>query len=456
MQETITQSFTYTKQRQDCYRFVSIFSSILLFEACIWIVLILLLVPNLLVKLGILAAIILLNLFTIFGFMLMPLWTKHTVTPSKVILRYGYTVLEIPRQNVLKAQVLKEHLLRPYLVRMEYEVMKQRLVATFSAHGLVLLQLDGLHPFQVNRRQVQARQILLNLDQPEQFLAALNSDLRSQNSSNALSVPPVQSVAREREQSHQVQVPLTSLAVQTKNLSRSYGDFVAVSGVNLSIHHGEVYGFLGANGAGKTTTIKMLVGLVTPTSGTVLLNGHNLLSEEKAAKVSLGYVSDQAMLYERLTGHEFLAFLAHLHNIPSQLAQERIDHYLELLDLKAQSNRLCGSYSFGMKRKLALAGALLHAPSVVILDEPLNGLDPRSARRVKNLFLKLAADGGAVLLSTHDLATAEEVCHRVGIIHHGHLVAEGHVADLRHHVDAHNLEEVFLQLTQESEAERTS
>ncbi|GCF07084.1 ABC transporter ATP-binding protein [Dictyobacter arantiisoli] len=458
MQENRKQIFTYTRHRQDCYRFVGTFSAVLLFEAGVWIVLILFLVSNQLLKLMLLAVIILLNLFTVFGFILMPLWTKHTVTSAKIILRYGYSVLEIPHQNILKAQPVTERLLRPYLVRMEYEVMKQRLVATFSAQKLVLLQLDGPHSFRVNRKQLQARQILINLDQPEQFLAALDLnpglDLDTQHSSAAAAIPSVQSIAveRERQQSHQEQVPLGSLAIQTEGLSRHYGDFAAVLDVNLSIHHGEVYGFLGANGAGKSTTIKMLVGLVTPTSGTVLLNGHNLRSEEKAAKAGLGYVSDQAMLYERLTGREFLSFLAHLHNVAEPQAQNRINHYLKLLDLDAQADRLCGSYSFGMKRKLALAGALLHAPSIVILDEPLNGLDPRSARKLKDLFLELAANGVAVLLSIHDLATAEEVCQRVGIIHHGQMVAEGDVADLRHRVDAHNLEEVFLQLTQEAEA----
>jgi len=194
----------------------------------------------------------------------------------------------------------------------------------------------------------------------------------------------------------------------------------------------------------------MLVGMVTPTNGTVMLNGYNLLSAEKAAKTGLGYVPDQAMLYERLTGREFLSFLAHLHNVPEEQSHQRITHYLKLLDLEAPADRLCGSYSFGMKRKLALAGALLHTPSIVILDEPLNGLDPRSARKLKDLFLELAANGIAVLLSIHDLATAEEVCHRVGIIHHGQIVAEGNVAELRQRASAHNLEEVFLQLTQES------
>jgi len=164
----------------------------------------------------------------------------------------------------------------------------------------------------------------------------------------------------------------------------------------------------------------------------------------------LGYVPDRAILYERLTGREFLA---QIRSMPRQEADERIADLLELLELTERADSICGAYSFGMKRKLALAGALLHRPPVLILDEPLNGLDPRSARRLKDLFAELAAGGTAILLSTHDLATAETVCHRVGIIHRGRLVAEGSTDELREIVAAPDLETVFLSLT-EGEPER--
>lgn len=168
-----------------------------------------------------------------------------------------------------------------------------------------------------------------------------------------------------------------------------------------------------------------------------------------AAKAALGYVADRAMLYERLTGREFLAFLAQLRGIPRSKANERIEHLLALLDLKERAESACGTYSFGMKRKLALAGALVHQPPVLVLDEPLNGLDPLSARRLKDLFSELAGEGTAIFLSTHDLATAESICHRVGIIQRGRLLVEGSAAELRQLAAASNLEDVFLTLTEQ-------
>ena len=180
-----------------------------------------------------------------------------------------------------------------------------------------------------------------------------------------------------------------NIAIRTQNLSRSFKKFNAVENLNLSIQKGEIYGFLGANGAGKTTTIKMLVGLLEPSTGQAWIAGHNAWTDPLAAKAALGYVADRAILYERLTGREFLNFLAQLRGIPLKRAKERVEHVLDYLELTEHADRLCGAYSFGMKRKLALAGALLHQPPVLILDEPLNGLDPRSAHRLKGLMVRL-------------------------------------------------------------------
>ncbi len=239
--------------------------------------------------------------------------------------------------------------------------------------------------------------------------------------------------------------------IVTENLTRSFKEFTAVENLNLSIAQGEIYGFLGSNGAGKTTTIKMLVGLLEPSSGKAVIAGHDIWKEPLAAKAALGYVADRAILYERLTGREFLNFLAQLRSMEQTEAQQRSESLLHLLELSEHADRLSGSYSFGMKRKLALAGALLHQPTVLILDEPLNGLDPRSARRLKDLFLKLSSQGTTILLSTHDLATAEEVCDRIGIISRGKLLAEGSVNELRQMAAASDLESVFLSLTAESQ-----
>ncbi len=238
-------------------------------------------------------------------------------------------------------------------------------------------------------------------------------------------------------------------ALRTENLSRAFKSFNAVENLNLSIPQGEIYGFLGANGAGKTTTIKMLVGLLEPSAGQAWIASHNVWTEPLAAKAAFGYVADRAILYERLTGREFLNFLAQLRGIPLKQSKERVELLLNTLELAEHADRPCGAYSFGMKRKLALAGALLHQPPVLILDEPLNGLDPRSARRLKDLFIESAANGTTILLSTHDLATAETVCHRVGIIHRGQLLAEGSASQLEHMASASDLEAVFLSLTSE-------
>ena len=238
-------------------------------------------------------------------------------------------------------------------------------------------------------------------------------------------------------------------AIRAENLTRCFKGFTAVDNLNLSVHRGEIYGFLGSNGAGKTTTMKMLVGLLQPDCGRVWIAGSDVWKESLVAKAAFGYVADHIMLYDRLTGREFLDFLAQIRGTPEQVASERIEQLLDVLELRDRADTACGTYSFGMKRKLAIAGALIHKPQVLILDEPLNGLDPLSARRLKNLFAELAANGTTIFLSTHDLATAESICHRVGIIHKGRLLVEGSSSELRQIAGAPGLEEAFLSLTAE-------
>jgi ABC-type multidrug transport system ATPase subunit len=242
-----------------------------------------------------------------------------------------------------------------------------------------------------------------------------------------------------------------NLAIRSENLTRSYKGFVAVDNLNLAVLQGEIYGFLGSNGAGKTTTMKMLVGLLKPDAGRVCIAGHDVWKESLAAKSAFGYVPDHTMLYDRLTGREFLDFLAQIRGIREQETDKRLEQLLDILELKDRADTACSTYSFGMKRKLAIAGALIHEPQVLILDEPLNGLDPLSARRLKNLFAELAANGTTIFLSTHDLVTAESICHRVGIIHKGRLLVEGSSTELRQIADAPGLEDAFLSLTGENE-----
>src|SRR2546430_11894660 len=240
-----------------------------------------------------------------------------------------------------------------------------------------------------------------------------------------------------------------NLAIRTEHLTRHYKGFTAVDDLNLAVHRGEIYGFLGSNGAGKTTTMKMLVGLLQPDAGDAWIDGHDVWKEPLVAKSAFGYVADHTMLYDRLAGREFPEFLAQIRSIPEQEVGGCIGQLLDILELRDRADTACGTYSFGMKRKLAIAGALIHKPQVLILDEPLNGLDPLSARRLKDLFAELVAEGSAIFLSTHDLATAESICHRVGIIHKGRLLVEGSSSDLRQIAGAPGLEDAFLSLTAE-------
>jgi ABC-2 type transport system ATP-binding protein len=232
-------------------------------------------------------------------------------------------------------------------------------------------------------------------------------------------------------------------------LTKRYGPLTAVDHLDLSVGPGELFGFLGPNGAGKTTTIKMLVGLLRPTAGTASVAGFDLAREPEAAKRRIGYVPDAAFLYEKLTAREFLEFSADLYQVSPELRKERIETFLRLFQLRDRAADLLAGYSRGMRQKVALAAALLHDPQVLFLDEPTVGLDPRSARQMKNILLDFCREGKTVFLSTHILEIAERMCTRIGIIDHGKLIAVGTLEELRRMVsaDGQTLEHVFLQLT---------
>ena len=232
-------------------------------------------------------------------------------------------------------------------------------------------------------------------------------------------------------------------------LTKRYGTLTAVDGLDLSVAPGELFGFLGPNGAGKTTTIKMLVGLLRPTAGTASVAGFDLAQKPEEAKRRIGYVPDSAFLYEKLTAREFLEFSADLYRVTPASRARRIETLLQLFQLRDRAGDLLGTYSRGMRQKVALAAALLHDPQVLFLDEPTVGLDPHSARQMKDILLDFCQDGKTVFLSTHILEIAERMCTRIGIINHGKLVAVGTLEELRRMVsaDGQSLEQVFLQLT---------
>lgn len=238
-----------------------------------------------------------------------------------------------------------------------------------------------------------------------------------------------------------------SRMIETRALTKRYGELLAVDGLNLTIAGGEIFGFLGPNGAGKTTTIKMLVGLLRPTQGQALIGGYDVQQQPLQAKALIGYLPDTPFLYEKLTGREFLRFVARLYDLDGNTAGRRSDDLLQLFDLQERSDDLVQGYSHGMRQKLALAAALLHEPRVFFLDEPTVGLDPKSARQVKDLLRHLAQHGTAIFMSTHILEVAERMCDRVGIIDRGRLIACGTMAELRPTEGAGTLEDIFLQLT---------
>jgi ABC-2 type transport system ATP-binding protein len=237
--------------------------------------------------------------------------------------------------------------------------------------------------------------------------------------------------------------------IETQNLVKKYGDKLAVNNVNFAVQAGEVFGFLGPNGAGKTTTIKMIVGLLQPTSGMVKVAGFDVQAQPLQAKAASGYVPDTPNLYAKLSGRELLRFVGDLYNLDRQQVAQRTEELLRVLDLAEAADNTIDSYSHGMQQKASLAAALMHDPRVLVLDEPTVGLDPKSARLIKDLLRQMAERGAAVFLSTHILEIAERMCDRIGIINKGKLVAVGTMAELRSLGKAGevSLEDIFLGLT---------
>ncbi len=241
-------------------------------------------------------------------------------------------------------------------------------------------------------------------------------------------------------------------AIETRALGREYAGKWAVSGLDLRVAPGELYGFLGQNGAGKTTTIRMLAGLLRPSAGELRILGQDHAHGGAALRARIGLVPDTPPLYEYLTGRQYVSLVASLWHVDRRRRDERCERYFELLQLTEAADELCKGYSHGMRKKVHLAAVLTTAPEVLLLDEPTTGLDPLSTRRLKDLLREEAARGTAVLLSTHVLDVAEQVCHRVGVLAGGRLRAEGTTDELRQRCAAATLEDAFLQLSAAVEA----
>jgi ABC-2 type transport system ATP-binding protein len=237
--------------------------------------------------------------------------------------------------------------------------------------------------------------------------------------------------------------------IRVSHLTKQYGRFTAVRNLSLEVPAGTLYGFLGPNGAGKTTTLRMIAGILKPTTGRIEIAGVDLQDRPLLAKARLGYIPDRPFVYDKLTGVEFLRFAAALHGQEGPAVERRITDLLELFELSLWRDELTESYSHGMRQKLIIASALVHRPAVIVVDEPMVGLDPRSARVLKDLLREFVRRGGTVLMSTHTLEIAEGMCDRIAIIRGGELVAEGTMDELREQTASGDatLEEMFLKLT---------
>jgi ABC-2 type transport system ATP-binding protein len=237
--------------------------------------------------------------------------------------------------------------------------------------------------------------------------------------------------------------------IRLRQLTKRYGNFTAVNDISLDVPKGELFGFLGPNGAGKTTTLRMIAGILQATAGTVEVAGHDIDKEPQAAKSRLGFIPDRPYVYEKLTGAEFLRFVAGLYGQGGSGVESRMDELLALFELTDWKDQLVEKYSHGMRQKLIISSALVHRPDVIVVDEPMVGLDPKGQSFLKDLFRQFCDRGGTVLMSTHTLEIAEAVCDRIAIIQKGKIAAVGTMTEVRQQTESHgqSLEQLFLKLT---------
>jgi ABC-2 type transport system ATP-binding protein len=244
-------------------------------------------------------------------------------------------------------------------------------------------------------------------------------------------------------------VPEGDAMIAVEALRKQYGEFTAVDGVSIDVQPGEIHGFLGPNGAGKTTTIRMIAGLLKPSGGRILVDGHDTADAPEAAKAALGFIPDRPFIYEKLTAGEFLRFHGGLYGMADDVIETRVTEMLDLFELARWRNELVESFSHGMKQRLVMSAAFLHRPKAVLVDEPMVGLDPRGARLIKDVFRRMAERGVAILMSTHTLEVAQEMCDRISIILKGKIIAHGTVDEVRALAGGADdeLTSVFLKLT---------
>jgi len=242
--------------------------------------------------------------------------------------------------------------------------------------------------------------------------------------------------------------------IRLTGLTKRYGSFTAVNAIDLAVPRGELFGFLGPNGAGKTTTLRMIAGILRPTAGTVEIGGVDIAKDPIAAKMKLGFIPDRPFIYEKLTGAEFMRFVAGLYDQEGPEVEHRTRELLALFDLEEWQDELVESYSHGMRQKLIISSAFVHRAEVIVVDEPMVGLDPKAARILKDLFREYTRRGNTIMMSTHTLEVAEALCDRIAIVQAGKIRACGTMAELRQNAEAgaEGLEQIFLKLTGENAA----
>lgn len=236
--------------------------------------------------------------------------------------------------------------------------------------------------------------------------------------------------------------------LEIKNLTKKFGDKVAVDNIDLSVKSGEIYGFLGPNGAGKTTTIKMIVGMLMPDGGSISVDGIDVINDDVEAKRQIAYVPDSPEIYDIMTGRQYLNFIADVFELSDEERNKQIDRYAEVFEMKENLDVMIAGYSHGMKQKIVIMGALIHSPKLLILDEPMVGLDAKSSFRLKEIMRALADEGRTVFFSTHVMEVAENLCDRIGIINRGKIIAVGTLDEIKAAAkDTGSLEKIFLELT---------
>lgn len=241
--------------------------------------------------------------------------------------------------------------------------------------------------------------------------------------------------------------------IEILNCTKRYGELIAVNNLSLSVGKAEIFGLLGPNGAGKSTTIKMMVGLIKPDSGVIKIRGCDMGQDPINAKRSIAYIPEKGYLYEKLTAWEYLTFIAGLYNLDDEFFRRNAEEYLKVFRLYEWKDELIGNFSLGMKQRLLLTSSFMRNPEVLILDEPHNGLDPRGVRLIKDILFRLRDEGMTILLSTHIIALAEQMCDRIAIMNNGFVAAQGTGDNLRHYARSEDktLEDIFLRLTSDYE-----